>query len=199
MKKIISVLIMLACLFTFIACNNDETPDDDKQVSVSLSDFVSAIENTKPSIAVIDATVTTDLGDLTSKYTVTYNEDGSATIAYTYEKFNSLDQGAAEDEKTTYSGTVTRAADGTYSGDDNAPDLSGITNGTSIKLSELGEDDYTVTDGDTLTATVAADKTEAVLGTKVSKEVTLKVCIDGGAVEYVEISYEGATVKSTYN
>ncbi|MBR2650318.1 MAG: hypothetical protein IKD45_01525 [Clostridia bacterium] len=202
MKRIIAVILMLACFACLTACKNNETPDNGNGGNTAtVETFTTAMANTKPTGAIITATVSTSLGDLTSRFNIVYAEDGSAVITYSYEKFNGIDEGAADEVKTTYEGTVTRAADGTYSSDDaSVPDLSAVNAGVALDLSKLDASKVTINEkGDVLTATVAAADTDDVFGTAFSMDMTLKISIADGQVELVNIDYEGGSIVCQYN
>ncbi len=197
MKKFISVILVLTCLFALCSCSAlSKIPFVGKFFGGSASAFSKAIENTNPSVAIIETTVDTSLGELKSKYDIVYNADGSAVITYSYERFNEI---GAEELKSTYTGTITRAADGTYSGDMEAVDVSGIAEGIALDLSAINEDAIVINEaGDVLTATVAAADTAAVFGTAVSKDVTLEITIANDSVTYISMTYEGAKITCRY-
>ena len=205
MKKIIAILLVLTCLMGFAACNKDETPDDNNNdgnntETATVATFTDAIANTDPKVAIITAEVSTTLGELNSRYEIAYNDDGSAVITYTYEKFNSLEEGAANELKTTYTGTVNRAADGTYTSDDELPDLSSVTAGVALDLTKLDASKITINEkGDVLEATVAKADTEKVFGTAFSVDLTLRISLADGKVELVNIDYEGGKIVCQYN
>ena len=198
MKRIISALMIVCCIFALFACAKKDGGDDTANATVST--FQDAIANTSPAFAKIETKVETSLGELKASFEITYKEDGSAVIEYAYEKFNTIDEGAADEEKTTVEGTVTRAADGTVSGDATAPDLSAVTAGTAIDLSAVKAENVTISEsGDTLTATVAKDDTDAVFGAEFPADVTFVVTVNAGKVDSFTITYEGAEIKCNYN
>jgi hypothetical protein len=200
MKKIIALLLVICCFGMLFACNNDtpDTGDNDNNNNntATVADFTAAIANTKPSLAIVTTKITTELGDLNAKFEISYNEDGSAAIVYSYEKFNSIEDGATNELKTKYEGTFTRNADGTYTGAEGV-DISSVTAGTAIDLSKATG--VTINEkGDVLTANVAKADTAAVLGSALSADAALKIAIDGGEVEIIEITYSNATIVIQY-
>jgi len=159
--------------------------------------FNEAIANTNASNVVVETVVNSDLGELNSRYEIVYKEDGSATITYHYEKFNLIGEGADNEIKSEFDGTVTRNADGTYTGDMGDVDLSGVTAGFKVDLSSL---EVTINEaGDVLTATVPAASTEAVLGSAFSEDVALEVSIAGGAVKQIALTFASGSATYTYD
>lgn len=165
--------------------------------SSSNSAFEDAIANTNPTKAVIEVVTKTALGDLKASYEIAYNEDGSATIKYSYEKFNAIGEGAENELKSTYSGTVTRNADGTYNGTD--VDVSSVGEGIKLNLSAIASDAKTVNEaGDVLSATVAAADTEAVFGSAFSEDVALEITIANEKVSLITMSYASGSIVCRY-
>ena len=198
MKKIIALLLVICCFGMLFACNNDtpDNGDNDNTNTATVADFSAAIANTKPSLAIVTTKVTSELGVLNAKFEISYNEDGSAAIVYSYEKFNSLEDGATTELKTKYEGTFTRNADGTYIGAEGV-DISSVNAGTAIDLSKASN--VTINEkGDVLTANVAKADTASVLGSALSADASLKIAIDGGEVELIEIAYSNATIVIQY-
>ena len=175
MKKIISLAVILCCLVALVACGSPT------------ASFESALAVKGFSKATITQTTETALGDLTGTFTVTYNDDGTATIDYEYEQWNDFTSNSTE-LKSTVTGSVTRQADGSYSdgkGFNGSADE--ITAGFAINLESV-RDSATV-DGSTLTVTVPADSTEAVLGVDLGVDATLTVVIAGTTLSEVTVSY----------
>ncbi len=178
MKKIISLAVVLCCLVALVACSGSPT-----------SPFESALAVKGFTKATITQVTETALGDLTGTFTVTYNEDGTATIDYEYEQWNDFTSSSTE-LKSTVTGSVTRQADGTYSdgkGFNGSADE--ITAGFAINLESIRESATVSADGNTLTVTVPADSTEAVLGVNLGFDAELKVVIAGGVLSEVVVSY----------
>ncbi len=191
MKKIISAILMLTCLAALCSCSllSGLFGGGD-------TDFEKAIKNTNPSKVHMSASVETSLGTLVSEYEMIYNEDGSAVIKYSYEKFNEI---GADEIKSTVRGTINRAADGTYSGDTDGFDPSSITEGIALDISAIKEDAMTVNEaGDVLTALVAAEDTAAVFGSAYDKDVNLEITVLNEKVTHIELSYEGASISCRY-
>lgn len=201
MKKIICAVIALCCLLTLFACNLKPGENNNNSGPATVETFQNAITATDPKFVSITTKVTSALGDLNSSYSITFSEDGSASIEYSYEKFNSLEDGAANELKAPpITGTVNRAADGTVTGDvASAPDLSAVTAGTAIALSSLPAESVTISEsGDTLTATVTGDASEGVFGVAFPEDVTLVITINGGKVDGVRITGETMSINCSY-
>lgn len=165
-----------------------------QQVKMPYYDFVKAIANTtNPAGSIIRVKYTdSTLGELNASYTVTYQADGTATIAYSIEKFNEISASTTE-IKSTQTGTVTRLADGTYS---DGASFSGEAGADSmafvLDLTKLSADDGT--EEDTIaTATVPAAKTADVLGTAFTSDVNIMLTIADGRLAVFSYSYTTAS------
>lgn len=190
MKKIIALILAIGCILSLASCNlfngsnNVENPDD----SASIPDIQSKVDASAPQGADITVTFKTALGDLNGAYDVLYNEDGTATVAYSYEKFNTLGEGSTE-LKSTYTGTVTVAADGSVSGDLGTEGLSAVS--FELKLDESKLSGVAINAG-VLNATVKAEHTEAVLGVALGYDVQLIVATGTTGVTSMTVSYTTA-------
>ena len=169
-----------------------------KVVNVDLiADFKNAIEATDPTSIVGTVTLDTAAGKMKGEYTATIADDGAVTVAYSFDSFNSIGSGEAGDVSDKKVGTVTRAADGTYTytGDVVKAAESVAGSVTSIKL-----DSSLMTmniKGGTLSATIESANTEAVLGVALESDATLVLLINNGKVVSFSLSYEleNASVK----
>ena len=206
MKKILSVVLLLACLCMMFACNDNNTGDgqgdgnNDTTPAVTAKEFQESLAATEPAKVVIKTETTTEgLGTLEATYTITNKADGTAIINYTYEEWNevSLDS-IPDEEKTAYTKTVTMDEDGNFS--DESFDDDAVLGALKVDLEKLAKG-YTVSkDGKTLTATVAADKTADVFGANLGYAVDIKVVRSSKTVESMELNYtSGASaVKATF-
>ena len=199
MKKILSVVLVLTCMFALFSCNF-ELPfgnGGNDNANEGVAAFTAAIENTNASNIIVESVVNSELGELESRYEIVYNADGSATITYEYEQFNLIGEGADNELVSTFSGVVTRNADGTYSGDMPAVDLTGVTAGVKLNLAAV---EATVNEsGDVLTANVAAANTEAGLGSAFSEDVALEMTIANGAVKQISLTFASGSVNYSYD
>ena len=197
MKKLIALLLALVCAFALAACGEDEPPAPDP-----IDDFVNAVSSSDPTSATITNTVESALLGVTleGNYQVTYNEDGSATIAYSYDQLNEItDDSTADDILYTVEGTATVAANGTVSGDVSG-EVAAVA-GISLNLDKT-KLTYTVSSG-VLSATVKAADVEAVLGVKINSDVSLTVSIADAKVSALTLAFEttvgDATIVCVYN
>lgn len=194
MKKIIALILAIACMLCLASCDilfpgNTEKPDDTQKPddSHAIPDIQAKIDASAPMGADVAVSFETALGELNGSYDVAYNEDGSATVNYSYEKFNTFTAGETATElKSVVSGTVTVAADGTVSGDLGAEGL----NAVSFKL-QLDEGKLTsvAINAGVLSATVKAADTAAVLGVALDYDVQLVVATGTTGVTYMTVAY----------
>ena len=189
MKKILLVVLALACALAFASCElvNNVTTDPGE-------DFIKAIANTDPTTATINTVTTTELGTLNGEYLVTYGADGAATIDYSYEKWYLVGEGNGTDLKYTVTGTITRQQDGSYAdGKGFTANVSPAATGFTLDLTSVIDSAEINAAYDTLTATVAAADTEAVLGVALGYDVELTVVIGSGVVETITVTFADGT------
>lgn len=184
MKKIIALILAVVCLFALVACSESEA---DKQLAV----YIDAISKTSPSAAVINTTYTdANFGvSLGGAYNVTYNDDGTATVAYEYDKLGQI----GEEFMSTVSGTVTIKEDGTVDGTIDTAVQAAAEIKLNLKASEIAQ--FTVAKG-ILTAIIKADKTESVLGVDLGADASLMMVVtNDGKIGTVSVVYtdEGGT------
>ena len=180
MKKILIFILAIASALTMFACKKE---DD------GLKAFKTAVAATDPAVIEVDTKMMTAAGELASKATTTYNEDGSFTLVYWYEQFNTSANGASDELKTKIEKTVTCDKDGKYS---DGGDLAGTSTATTGHKLNLGAKklSYKISaDKNVLTATVKAADTEAVLGVSIAADVTLVVAKNADAVVSLTLNY----------
>ena len=188
MKKIIALILVIGCVLSLASCNfisggNNNTPDD----SASIPEIQAKIDASAPKGADVTVTFKTSLGELNGTYHVVYNEDGTATVDYSYEKFNKVEDGVLTLLKSTYTGTVTVAADGTVIGDIGSTDaLNAIS--YDLKLDESKLSSVSINAG-VLRADVKAADTEAVLGAALDCDVNLIVATSANGVSSFTVGY----------
>ena len=85
MKKILILMLILCLAFTVVSCGKDEDDNNEPEVN-NLDAFNEAVAATNPDGVIIDIKTTSELGELVSKYIVTYNDDGTAVVDQTVEK-----------------------------------------------------------------------------------------------------------------
>jgi len=178
MKKILIVLLALTCAFAMFSCGK----------SVSLDDFEKAITNTNPTVVEVEITSDTAFGPLSASFKTTYAEDGSFVIDGSYEKFNTIAEGAAADVKAVVPVKITCDKNGNYSDGGAFSGSNPAVTGGVIKLSKKMDAEISA-DGNVLTATVSADKTEAVFGIAYASDVTLVMTRNDGKIVSYTMEY----------
>ena len=184
MKKILALILVVGCIFAFASCGlfpGTETPDD----SYAIPDIQAKIDASAPKGADITVTFKTTLGDLNGSYDVTYNEDGTANVDYSYEQFNTITAGSSE-LKSTYTGSVTVAADGSVSGTLSTEALNAVS--FDLKLDESKLSNVAINAG-VLSANVKAADTAAVLGVALDYDVQLTVVTGTNGVTSMTVAY----------
>ena len=211
MKKILALILIVSCIFTLCSCglfkknddnndndngsNNTQTGGDDNSGNETPAIDVAAIaaiqakiDASKPVTADITVTLEAALDDLLSEYNVTYNDDGTATVVYTYEKFNTFDEDSDE-YKSSYSGTVTVGADGAVSGDIGTASVEALTFDINLDTSKLATAEVVA---GVLTATVKAANTASILGVNLGSDASVVVSTNASGVSFIAISYISA-------
>ena len=211
MKKILALILIVSCIFTLCSCglfkknddnndndngsNNTQTGGDDNSGNETPAIDVAAIaaiqakiDASKPVTADITVPLEAALDDLLSEYNVTYNDDGTATVVYTYEKFNTFDEDSDE-YKSSYSGTVTVGADGTVSGDIGTASVEALTFDINLDTSKLATAEVVA---GVLTATVKAANTASILGVNLGSDASIVVSTNASGVSFIAISYISA-------
>ena len=211
MKKILALILIVSCIFTLCSCGlfkkNDDNNDNDNGSNntqtggdnnsgnetpaidvAAIAAIQAKIDASKPVTADITVTLEAALDDLLSEYNVTYNDDGTATVVYTYEKFNTFDEDSDE-YKSSYSGTVTVGADGTVSGDIGTASVEALTFDINLDTSKLATAEVVA---GVLTATVKAANTASILGVNLGSDASVVVSTNASGVSFIAISYISA-------
>jgi hypothetical protein len=190
MKKILALILVLACSFALFACGEDAAPSYAEQAA----EFITAFGATE--ITALNVTVTTEIADgtLTATYNTAYNADKTGTMTYSIETIPGLD--SAEDLEVL-TGTITCDANGTWS-DGGA--ISGKLGASGIKFDYDSSkiSNFTV-DGNVLAITVAAADTEAVIGCALGTDALVTVTKAEGKIVSVALSYTGVSIVCVYN
>lgn len=221
MKKILALILLVSCILTLCSCdllnnnknnNNADNGSNNTQTggntsgnntpnvdTATVAAIQSKIDASKPVAADITVTLKAVLDDLNSEYNVTYNEDGTATVVYTYEKFNSFDEDSDE-YKSTYTGTVIVGADGTLTGDVDNASVEALTFDINLDVAKLAT--VEVVSG-VLTATIKAANTASVLGVNLGSNASVVVSTNASSVVFIAISYNSVAgpveIIATYN
>lgn len=194
MKKILALVLVIGCIFAFASCEallfgNTNTNTDNEGKEQTLANIQKCIDDAAPKSADISVEFKSEIGDLNGSYDVTYNEDGSATVDYSYELFNKFDENAELEEfKSTHTGVVTVSSNGDVDGD-----LNGIASieavSFDIKLDEQYLSSHKIT-ASILEAKVEAENTFDVVGVDIPYDIDLSITTGNGRVTAVVISYE---------
>ena len=204
MKKILALILVVSCVFALGSCKlvkkifGKDVDDAPTANEADIAPIQAKIDASVPETANVTVNFKSTLGTLESAYIVTYNTDGSATVNYTYEKFNQV--GESKDFKTEFVGETTIGANGELT---NAPEgiasVEALTFDITLDASKLHY--ATVTSG-ILDAVVKAENTLAILGVELGVDAKLVISIGTLGVSSISISYttEGGTVEiiSTY-
>ena len=207
MKKIIALLLVVGCMLAFASCNllpgsGDNGDGNDNVVDVDNSEAIAAlqaaIDASAPDIADISVVLNSELGKLNGEYDVTYNDDGSATVIYSYELFNKPGEG--DGFKSTYTGETTVSPDGTV-----ADALGGTASVEAVTFDiTLDESKLTnvIVSQNSISAKVAKANTLAVLGVALDSDAEFVISVGKNGVASVAISYVSGSgvvdIRSTY-
>ncbi len=178
MKKIIAFALLLILALSLVAC----APTD----AEILAPYNEAIASTSPTSLIIKTSFhhTEFDVDLEGEYTVTFNENGTATVEYWYHKLNKAESDSEllelVDDQVAYI-----AADGAVTGN-----LEGtVTAAVQCKMNLDPEKlNYNIARG-VLTATVKSADTKAVFGVSLGSDATLQMGLLNDAISYYSISY----------
>ena len=187
MKKIIALILVIGCMLALASCsffgnNTPEEPDD----SYAIPDIQAKVDASAPNGADITVTFTTALGVLNGSYKAVYNEDGTATVEYSYEKFNTIGAGDNNELKSTVTGTATVAANGSVTGDLTADGLNAVS--FDLALDEAKLSNVAINAG-VLSADVKADDTAAVLGVALGYDAKLTVATGTNGITSMTVAY----------
>lgn len=153
----------------------DDDGSNEPTADVVLDDFKTAINNTSPTSASIGMTVETTMGPLSGRYDITYAADGSATVTYSYEQFDVIDENNSND-KITVSGSAAIDPEGNVTGSVN----SAVTSAGRVAFNlDANKMTFNVASG-ALVATVLQENTAAVVGFECPSDAIIALtCVDG--------------------
>ncbi len=195
MKRLIAILLALTLVFALASCGKKA------ENTINLEPYTSAIANTSLKNATVEITQTNDfLPDypLVARYEITYNNDGSATVNYTYMEY--VEIGEDSDSITnTISGYATISADGTVSGNISATVTAAASVNFNLDASKMAASE----DHGILRANISAANTAAVLGGAIGADVVFTLSTANNTVTGATINYtlDGAAyeIVCTYN
>ena len=206
MKKILCLVLVLVLSFGIVSCKKDDKSGDNTDntsntnndtAKATFETFTAAIASNNASSVVVDITSATNLGNLAASYEIYFAADGSATVKYEYERFLEIGEGAADETKTTVTGTVYRDKDGNYSPSAGV-DVSSITAATAINIASLKSAATINGAGDELDVTVAKASTADVFGTAFDSDVALKIRLNGDKLAKITVISENKSITYTY-
>lgn len=197
MKKIVAFMLVIGCMLAFASCNlipgfGGDDKDDDVVDYEAIAAIQATIDASAPDIAQISVVHKSSFGELNGEYVLSYNEDGSAIVNYTYELFNSFEEGSVSDGiKSEYTGVTVVSPDGTV-----VDELGGIASVEAITFDiTLDADklkDVVVTTG-SISAKVAKADTLTVLGVALGYDADIVITVGTNGVASVSISYVTAS------
>lgn len=192
MKKIIALLLALACVFALASCvqNGEGGNTNVSDGTATIEDYTAAIAATSPAGMTIETVLKNDTTNVTlnGSYTVVYQVDGTAVITGSYEKLNEPNE---SEFKSTVSINSEVSSSGKVSGDAvDATVSAAAVNKINLDAKKFG---YEISMG-TLNVTISAANTESVLGVKINSEVKLimRMTNDGKIGSY-SINYSTAS------
>ena len=193
MKKIVSLLLALACVFAcafaFTSCGEPEATEVQEKEPVYSEEaarFISAYNAT--TVKTISSTIkSTILGEtLTATYFAEKNTDGTVKMTYAVEKLPEID---SVEDKEVVSGEAISDANGTFT-DEYAKVFGANGLGLALNTDKVKSFDASA---NVLRITVDAADTAAVVGADLGADAVVTVTISNGAVTVITLSYTNAT------
>ncbi len=194
MKKIVSLLLALACVFAcafaFTSCGEPEITDPQGEKEPVYSEeaarFISAYNATV--VETVASTIkSTILGEtLTATYFSEKNTDGTVKMTYAVEQLPDAD---STEDREVVTGEALSDANGTFT-DDYAEAFG--ANGLKIALNTDKIKSFDAS-ANVLRITVAAADTAAVVGVNLGADAVVTVTISNGAVTVITLAYSNAT------
>ena len=196
MKKFLALLLVCLMAFAVVSCDKGEPAPTTPTVEVTdFAAFKTAIDQTPAASVSVNTVMTTDFGALKSNIVTIFNPNGSATVNYYIEKFNT---GFDGDTIVPFEASVTLNSDGSYSDSGEFQGLlAGSVASVNLNLDATKLTSYTI-DGETLSAVVNAENTAAVFGAAIAADVSFNLTIANGRVVSVILNYTTSvgTIKS---
>ena len=190
MKKILALILVLACSFALFACGGPEAPS----YTEAAAEFITAFGSTTVNSLNVTVTTETAEGTLTATYTTEYHADKTSTITYSIETIPGLD---STEDLVVLTGTVVCDAQGLYS---DGGEIAKKLGATGIKFDYDSNKITTFeVDGNVLAITVAAADTEAVIGYAIGADALVTVTKADGKITSVALSYTGVNIVCAYN
>ena len=184
MKKIISILLAIICVFSLASCGE-------------VDNVISIVNSSKPTKITTQTTYNLESDTLVGSFVTTVNGSDSVLV-YEYQRYATVEEGVTENNPDGYIKTLAGTVyykDGKYSTDNEnwtteAPDA--VTMQVKLNITEKNLGKYTVSkDGKTLTATTTAEKASKMLGVTISATADVEIVIkhDGTSLRSIVVSY----------
>ena len=184
MKKILILMLVFVMALSVVACSPAADPTADFAAIKAAAEA-----STSYSTITVTTKVTTDIaGALESSIETAFAEDGSKTITYTYDVLDASDAFAVPEKKTE---VITCNAAGTYSDGGAFVSENQLALGFKLALNADNIAEYSVS-ANALSAKVAADKTESVLGVNFGADVDVVVTVAAEKLAYISVVYTDA-------
>ena len=188
MKRIISLLLALICVFAFVSCGEETTPIDQ---------FINVVNSSAPTKIITQTSYSDSETTFRGRFETTIYASGSEfEMSYNYQDYANPETAANPDEYIANHKGVVYYRAGLYSTDGvnwtaESPNVTTMQVKFELSAAILGEFEISK-DGKTLTATVTAEQAEKILGVAVSATedgVEITVTHDGNNLRGVLVSY----------
>ena len=197
MKKIICLILALACCCTLFACG---------KVDEALEGYLGVVNASEPTNITTKTTHTRGDVDYNGMYKTVLTADG---FVFTYE----YEEKAPVTADSTTGSIITKSGEIVYNGQyyvvdggeptTAAPDVAYMSLTLKLTAETIGE--YTLSrDGSTLTAKLSAEQVKAIFGTEIAAtDATLTLKIAGGRLSRVNLAYTttegtGVLIETSY-
>ncbi len=179
MKKVVALLLMVACVFCFAACGGEDI----------FTKYKAALGANTPASVTVSVTATALGVELSGSYDITYTESG-ANVHYEYEELNIIDPNGgnpAEPIKTVVGDAVV-ASDGLVSGSLNMSVFAAAELKVNLDGNIKSKREENTAGAYTLIIEVAAADTESVLGVSLP-DTTLALSLSADGTRPVRAAY----------
>ena len=154
-----------------------------------LNKVQATLDASTPDVKKVDTVLDSENGKLTGSYNLIFNEDGTTTVEYTYEKYD-----AEAKEVKTETGTLTLKANGKLTEKEIKDDAFLTVMSLVIKLNGEKLKNVVFVSG-TLSAKVNALDTEEVLGVAFDSDVYMVITMSRDNVVSINLTYDSADGK----
>ena len=156
-----------------------------------LRPYERALADSTPARAAVTTSLDSGIGELNAEYNAVFT-GASVSVSYVRDTVSEFDPAVSGSGKITETeGSYTKASDGTVTGEISPLVLSVLTRGISLDAELLTEPK--IGEDGTLSFSVSAENTEAVLGTPIGCGVNVKITISEKQITALELSYTAAS------